>query len=222
MAGCVDLQGMRRTIANRLNYAHKTIAGLHGCFRFTGAAGVGKSATLIKVLVEWVLRNNARDVVVISTDNERLAGSESLQLACQMLSVPMRECSPGELSQTLLEVGSKTLVLVDSPAIELKKRMTAVPGLHDLWVCSALHGADNLIAQHRAMQTLRPLGVVVTQVDQMAAADALANLLYQWRLPLYWLGNSSHLPEGIDLAEPDTLYANLFGMPEPVALELAV
>ena len=220
--GCTNLQELRRTVTQRLNYAHKPIAGLSGCYRFVGASGVGKSATLIKVLVEWVLRNGAHNVVVVSTDNERLAGTESLQLTCQMLSVPMCECSPAELPDELTRLSSKALVLVDSPALELRQRYIPIAGLRDIWVCSALHGSANLTAQFNTVAALRPAGVVVTQLDQQAAPDGIASLLYQWRIPLYWLGISAHLPEGIDLADEETLYHNLFGGDQPVALKLAV
>jgi flagellar biosynthesis GTPase FlhF len=220
--GCTELQQLRRSVVNRLNYAHRSIASLRGFYRFVGAAGVGKSATLIKVLVEWVLRNGARDVVVVSSDNEQLAGTEGLQLTCQMLSVPMRECSASELPAVLTQLHSKGLVLVDSPAMELKRPIGAIGSLRDIWVCSALHGPANLAAQYAAVQSLRPIGVVPTQLDQVTAADPVANLLYRWRLPLYWLGTGSRLPDGIDQADEDTLFRNLFGAEQTVTLELAV
>ena len=220
--GCLDIQQLRQGVANRLNYAHKSIASLQGAYRFVGASGVGKSATLIKVLVEWVLRNGARDVVVVSSDNEQLAGTEALQLTCQMLSVSMRECSVGELPAILAQYSSKRLVLVDSPAMELRRPMGAITSLQDIWVCSALHGPANLAAQYAVVQTLRPVGVVPTQLDQVIAADPIASLLYRWRLPLYWLGTGSRLPDGIDQADEDSLFSNLFAVHQSVALELAV
>lgn len=220
--GCTDIQHLRHGITNRLNYAHKSIASLRGSYRFVGASGVGKSSTLIKVLVEWVLRNSGREVIVVSTDNEQLAGTEALQLACQMLSVPMRECSTGELPAVLAQLKHKRLVLVDSPAMELKRPMGAIASLQDIWVCSALHGSANLAAQYAVVQTLRPIGVVPTQLDQVIAADPIASLLYRWRLPLYWLGTGSRLPDGIDQADQDSLFRNLFAGHQTVALELAV
>lgn len=212
----------RRALAQRLNYAHKTIADLRGCYRFVGMSGVGKSSTLIKVLVEWVLSNNPRNVIVLSTDKDRLAGTEALQLTCQMLGVAMRECMPEELPAQLKQLSSKALVLIDSAALSLRKPATSVAGVQDIWVCSALHGAAQLEAQYEQVRGTRPAGIVVSQLDQSSDNDEISGLLYRWRIPLYWLGTSAQLPDGIEQANESSALQYLFDGQPTAALDIAV
>ncbi len=220
---CSSLSELRRAVVTRLNYARCPIAHLHGVYRFIGNSGVGKTTSLIKVLVEWVMHNGPRDVAVLSTDNQRLAGTEALQLVCQMLNVTVEEVNPPQLKDALSRFAKKTLVLIDTPALSRGHGANPVDGVQDLWVCSALHGVQTLQAQYRAVVQSHPVGVVVTQVDQCEAGDDIANLLYQWRLPLYWLGTGSDLPDSIEIAENESLYRGLFPIQDVTArLDVAV
>jgi len=222
MPGRSDVAGFRKSLVSRLNFAQQHASKLTGYYRFVGAGGVGKTSTLIKVLVDWVMHHGPRDVAVISTDNDSLAGTESLQLACQLLNVPVRECKGGDLDEQLVKLSDRVLVLIDSPALDLHVPVRPIPGVRDVWVFSSLHAGVNLQAQRRAVQGLSLAGVVVTQLDQLAGADELANLLYRWRDPLLWLGTGSALPDAIDLASVETLGRHLFGFSNAINVEIAV
>jgi len=217
-----DVTDFRKSLINRLNFAQQRPSRLAGYYRLVGAGGVGKTSMLIKVLVDWVMHHGPRDVAVISTDNDSLAGTESLQLACQLLNVLVRECKASELDEQLIKLSDRVLVLIDSPALDLHVPVRPIPGVRDVWVFSALHAGVNLQAQRRAVQGLSLAGVVVTQLDQLAGADELANLLYRWRDPLLWLGTGSELPDAIDLACVETAGRHLFGISNAINVEVAV
>ena len=208
--GCHNVDEFRLALSARLNYAHVPMPNLVGCFRFVGAPGTGKSTMIIKVLARWVQRHSTRDVVVVSTDQEHLAGAEALSLACQMMNVTLLECAPHELGDIISTHGRKALVLVDTPAMIAGHMPPSITEVKDVWVCSALHSAHNLIAQHHQLQSLRPVGIVLTQLDQNNASDELASLIYQWRLPLYFLSTGSTLPGSIEVADAQVTHAHLF------------
>jgi flagellar biosynthesis protein FlhF len=219
---CDSLDEVRQFVSSRINYAHKSIHTLQGRYRFIGAPGVGKTTSLIKVLVEWVMHSNPRDVVVITTDKQRLAGTEALHLTCQMLNVVIQECTESELATSLARVARKPLVLIDTPAMHLRRPVRALAGVSDLWVCSALHSSAVLQAQYERVGAVKPVGVLVTQLDQSAESDELANLLYQWRLPVYWLGTDCELPGGIEQADSESVYLRFFPKTESLHLDVAV
>ncbi len=219
---CADVEDFRRTLLGRLNYARKPASQLRGRYRFIGVSGAGKTASIIKILAEWVRSNSPADVAVVSTDNERLAGTESLHLACQALNVQMRECTAQSLEKELSQLLGRSLVLIDSPALNQRFPAKAVPGVQDFWVCNAIHAGANLLAQYRIVQDLRPAGVLLSQADQLVGGDDLAKLLYQWRLPLYFFGTSPQLPHGLEMATPESAAKIMFGMDLTVDIELTV
>ncbi len=219
---CTDVEDFRKTLLGRLNYARKPASMLRGRYRFIGVSGAGKTATIIKILADWVQSNNPADVAVISTDNERLAGTESLQLACQALNVHMRECRAQDLEKELGQLLGRSLVLIDTPALNQRFPTGTAAGVQDFWVVNAIHANANLLAQYRVVQDLRPAGLIVAQADQLVASDDLAKLLYEWRLPLLFFGTSPQLPRGLDMATPEEATRIMFGMDMRIDIELTV
>lgn len=209
LASGKDLLHFRRVVSERLQYAHRPPNVLQGRYRLVGASGVGKSSLLIKVLAAWVKQNSSSSVAVLSTDRDRLAGTEALQLACQTLGVHMQECASDALEAKLAELKHKPLILVDSAAVGPGQHVASVAGLKDIWVCSALHSLAHLQAQYQQVAHLQPAGMAITQTDLCLEGDALAGLTYELRIPLYWLGSSNRLPEGIDVADENSVCKQL-------------
>ncbi|MCR9261282.1 MAG: hypothetical protein NXH95_16290 [Pseudomonadaceae bacterium] len=222
LPGCKDLSQIRTALTQRLHYAHKPASVLQGVYRFVGVSGVGKSTLIIKLMAQFVRQNACTAVAVISTDRERLAGTEALQLACQTFGVHMQECAPEALQDVLANFKNKTLILVDTPAITPARPLVALAGVKDIWVCSALHSVAHLRAQHQQVADLNPAGVAVTQTDLSIEGDALGNLLYELRLPLYWLGTANGLPDGLELADEPAVEQWLFAAPQPQGFAIAV
>ncbi len=222
LPGCKDLDQFRTALAQRLHYAHKPGSALQGVYRFVGTSGVGKSSLVIKLMAQFVRQNPSTALAVISTDMERLAGTEALQLACQTFGVHMQECAPEDLQATLQKFKNKALILVDTPAIAPARPLIAISGVKDIWVCSALHSLAHLRAQHQQVAGLNPAGVAVTQTDLSIEGDALGGLLYDLRLPLYWLGTANGLPDGLELANEQSVEQWLFATPQPQGFAIAV
>jgi flagellar biosynthesis protein FlhF len=216
-----DLAHFRRVVSERLQYAHKPPNVLQGRYRLVGASGVGKSALLIKVLAAWVKQNTASAVAVLSTDQDRLAGTEALQLACQTLGVHMQECASDGLATKLAELKHKQLILVDSAAVGPGYHIASIAGLKDIWVCSAVHSLAHLKAQYQQVAHLQPAGMAITQTDLCLEGDALGGLTYELRIPLYWLGSGNRLPEGIEVADENSVCKRLLE-PVPAHSSLAI
>lgn len=171
---------------------HRAVQPLCGRFRLIGPPGAGKTTALIKLLAARVLRFGAAGALLLGTDRKRLAGGEQLAFAAELLEVPYQECSEAELPDLLSRSGHLQLVLVDSAGFDPRRGVTAAPlqGLDDLLVLPAHWQAACLRRLAAATAARLPAGVVLTQTDQCAGAAELLNLLSEWRLPLWWLGDS--------------------------------
>ncbi len=202
-AGEAPLQpGVTAALAQEVRLSKKPIRDLKGCLRFCGSSGVGKTSLLIKLLVEWVMHNGINHVAVVSTDDQKLAGSESLQLACQLLGVELLDVPVARLADARAQLRRYELVLVDTPALETCQ-LEAVPGVTDVLVISAQHANFSLSAQLRSFEQQLSLSperlCALTHVDQPFDEIALKTWLVDQALSLGWLGTSAYLPEGIEV-----------------------
>ena len=196
-------------LLDQVGFAEKPVSSLKGIFRFVGASGVGKTSTLIKVLVEWSMRNRSGDVLVVTADNQKLAGTESLQLACQMLGIRLEECDLNRLEQRLPAWIDHDLVLIDTPALDAWEQASFVKqpgrvrtGMTDVMVVSAQHSRIALDHQCTLLRKagVRPELAVLTHMDQPYDHQTIVSWLGDQTMALAWLGTSSYLPEGLETA----------------------
>ncbi|NKB98012.1 MAG: hypothetical protein GKR90_05880 [Pseudomonadales bacterium] len=191
-----------------LTFAGEGISNLAGALRFLGGSGVGKTSMLIKLVVEAAMIKGASKIVVISTDDQRLAGTEQLQLACQMLGVQVLMQSEAQLHQTVQRNDQNSLVLIDTAAIELQRRAPEpIAGVRDIFVCSAEHSVASLIAQRQACG--QPRVVAITHLDRPGDRLAVARWLHDSEQSVLFFGSSGYIPEGLEFASA-TSYASLF------------
>ncbi len=201
-------------------YAGVDVTQLTGCFRFVGGSGVGKTTTLIKVLAEWVMHNGNGGAVVISTDDQKLAGAEPLQLACQMLGVENHQCNAAELEPLLARLRLNELVLIDTPASETTRSVTgngvnvdtkpSTPvAVRDVLVCSAQHSAVALRAQSRHLHGCARGWTALTHLDQPFDAHDLVRWLEGAQISLAWLAGSQAVADNLERATPSLLGALL-------------
>ncbi len=216
-AFCKDLNELRRQVIQRMDYFDHPVEELTGCYRFVGAAGSGKTTALIKVLLAWVVHNQPERVAVVSTDRDRLGSTESLQLATQMLGVQLTECDPGGLAAQLERLRDKSLILVDSPAVQLgcagntgrpnnnqpdgNGLPADIQGVKDVWVVSVLHNLPHVVAQQALLGRLH--GLIVSHVDQLLSPDEWLNHIYRSRIPLVCMNGNDEITAALVKARVD-------------------
>jgi len=186
---------------------HCAAQPLCGRFRLIGPAGAGKTTALIKLLAARVLHYGSAGALLLGTDRNRLAGGEQLAFAAELLEVPYQECAEVELPDMLSRSGHLQLVLVDSAGFDVRRGASpaAVSGLDDLLVLPA-HWQAACLRRLAAATTRRlPGGVLLTQTDQSAGVADLFNLLAEWRLPLWWLGDSPDVSAALHTPTGDRL-----------------
>lgn len=175
-------------------------AEIQGAYRFVGASGVGKTSTLIKLLVEWCMHNRAENAVVMTTDDQRLGGTEALQLSCQLLGVDLKQVAAEQLVASVAQEKLAKLILIDTAAMEVQAP-TAVPGVRDVLVLSAVHNMLSIQSQYDLAGGTRIGGCALTHLDQPFVTSDLTCWLAAKVLPLFWLSHSAYLPGGLEAAD---------------------
>ena len=93
-----------------------------GRVAFIGATGVGKTTTLAKLAVRWVLRHGPRDIALVGSDTVRIGAQDQIQSLGQLLGVPVYTPENFESLPTLLSrLGDRhRMILIDTPGSSLR------------------------------------------------------------------------------------------------------
>ena len=121
----VDLSSARRFAIAGLSQYLRT-AGPRwqddgGRVALVGATGAGKSTTLAKLAVRWVLRHGARDLALVAADTVRIGAQDQLQALGQLLGAPVYapEGFAG-LPVLLAQLARFRMVLIDTPGTSVR------------------------------------------------------------------------------------------------------
>ena len=195
--------------AKEIRVAGIPIRDLRGCFRFVGGSGVGKTSLVIKAAVEYAMCHGTQGLLVLATDQERLAGTEQLELGCQMLGIQLVTRAPSELPSAISAYGQKDLVLIDTTAAEIINPEPVI-GVNDVFVCSNEHSVPSLEAQRQICGRTRY--TVVTHMDRPSDCQATGEWLVNTDQELLFLGASGYLPEGLESATQASVAERFFGL----------
>src|SRR5690606_30657427 len=102
-------------ISRRIDVSDERWLDAGGVVAMVGATGVGKTTLIAKLAARWVLRHDARDIALISTDSVRIGAQEQIHTLGRLLGVPAYAIDgPRELPDLLDHLAGKRLVLIDT------------------------------------------------------------------------------------------------------------
>ena len=179
-----------------------------GRVAFIGATGVGKTTTLAKLAVRWVLRHGPRDIALVGSDTVRIGAQDQIQSLGQLLGVPVYTPENFESLPTLLgRLGDRhRMILIDTPGSSLRDGQLA----HRLGVlsncASQMETALVLAASTQAgavEETVKryapanPACCVLTKVDEAASLGGALSVLIKARLPVSYVSEGQRVPEDL-------------------------
>ena len=188
---------------------------LTGIYRLIGAQGVGKSSTAIKLISERALRTGSQGCKLITTDAQRLAGQEALNLAVDLLGISLQVVSKPELLEfALQDVNETDLVVIDTAGMsadEIHRLLPAEnPNIKDLLVLPSTW-KGTLVKRYVSQLKDRSLfGAVVTHAELGIGLGETLSVLSEFKLPLCWLGTGADLPDTLEDPEADLLLDLIF------------
>lgn len=209
LAPASSWQDLKETVAGSILIAPPPIR-LQGSYRFVGAPGVGKTTSIIKLIAEHVLHFGAAGCALISTDQRRLAGSEQLALAAELLGVQFQECHPDSLDQILLAHSDTELVLIDTAGTSFGQGVSRPAACPDIVVVPATWQARALQRTWLQLTPASVAGVVLTQVDQCESLAEVMSVLSEFKVPLRWLSSGPDLYDDLEPVNSKILIDLLF------------
>lgn len=178
---------------------------LCGRLRLVGPPGAGKTTALIKLLASRVLRHGRLGTVLVSTDRSRLAGGEQLASSAELLGVDFVECSEDALGETLGRWRHMQLVLIDSAGMRGERPPAPLNDVQDLLAVPAMWQESALRRLGRRLDGHPLAGVLLTHTDQAESMAVCANVLADWRLPVWWIGHGGEVAAELEPASESAL-----------------
>ncbi|MDB6089979.1 MAG: flagellar biosynthesis protein FlhF [Gammaproteobacteria bacterium] len=177
-----------------------------GRVAFIGATGVGKTTTLAKLAVRWVLRHGPRDLALVGSDTVRIGAQAQIQSLGQMLGVPVYTPENFESLPTLLSRLEQRLILIDTPGSSLRDTQLAsrlsvlansASQLETAVVLAASTQAGALEETVKRFAPANPSCCLLTKVDEAASLGGALSVLIRARLPISYTSEGQRVPEDL-------------------------
>jgi flagellar biosynthesis protein FlhF len=177
-----------------------------GRVAFVGATGVGKTTTLAKIAVRWVLRHGARDIALVAADPVRIGAHDQLRSLAQLLGVPVYTPESFDQLPTLLSRLSERLILIDTPGSsardsQLAGRLAVLANsaskLETALVLAASTQAGAIEETVRRFAPANPSCCVLTKLDEAASLGGVLSALIRARMPVSYMSEGQRVPEDL-------------------------
>lgn len=178
-----------------------------GVVALVGPTGVGKTTTLAKLAVRWVLRHGARDLALVAADSVRMGAQDQIRMLGQLLGVPVHTVEKlTELPALLDRLGDKRFVLIDTPGssqrdTHLNSRLEALaaigPRIETALVIAASTQAGAVEEAVRRFSIVSPASCVLTKVDEAASLGGAISVMVRSRLPVSYMSEGQRVPEDL-------------------------
>lgn len=182
---------------------------------FVGPAGSGKTTALTAVAARWVMRNGAREAVMVSCVESRLGAVEQLQRLGRLLGTPVVVVPDfASLRATLDRLRDYKLVLVDTAGRNPRQTDFAAhcAGLsacaHELEYAITLPATLQAAALTESLTAFQQLGAsvgIATHLDEATALGSLVSALIESQLPLAYTLSGARLLDDLRPAQADVL-----------------
>jgi flagellar biosynthesis protein FlhF len=206
----------KKFISQQINTTNNDIIHRGGVVSLVGPTGVGKTTTIAKLAARFAQIHGADQVVMISTDNYRIAGFEQLATYGRIIGCQVKLASDAKTLDTLLQQFSKKkLILIDTAGMgqrdmRLAEQLTALVSNARVRIRNYLVLAAN--AQQGVMQEnvdrfkKVPLsGCIYTKLDESISIGEIITTSIQNGLPIGYLTDGQRVPEDIKVANAEKL-----------------
>lgn len=187
---------------------------------FLGTTGSGKSASLIKLASDYVIRRNKK-IGILTADTEKVGAVDQLRTYAQILNVPFGILKKPQDWQAVVE-SLKNLdhVLIDFPgnalremdSIERFRKMLPVdqvPCDKHLVISATFKDRDAFEIAER-YRIAKPTDIIFSKLDEAVSHGLIYNFQKQFDLPLFAFGTGPGLPEDFEFATKERVIDLIF------------
>lgn len=197
------------TLARRIPVKSESVLNSPGVYAFLGQTGVGKTTTIAKLAAQYVLKNGAGKVALITTDTYRVGAFDQLRTMGRILNVPVRVVDrDNSLLTVLASLRQFPLVLIDTAGFRLGDpllkaqldQLESSPSLKRVIVLSCNNQLATMKASIHAHRGKRDLhACVLTKLDESASIGEAISLIIQEQIPVAYTTDGQDIPN--DLCE---------------------
>ncbi|MBD8524726.1 flagellar biosynthesis protein FlhF [Pseudomarimonas arenosa] len=189
-----------------------------GILALIGPTGVGKTTTIAKLAARYAHHHSARDVVLVTTDTQRVGGREQLATFGRVLGLPVIDIDRTEnLAPALERLNDYKLILIDTPGFSQRdvglatqlgwlRAAGRVRCFLTLPATSQMADIDEVVRKFRCAE---PEGCVLTKIDETGCLGSALSVLIRHRLPVAYVTDGQRVPEDIHRAEAHRLVLRL-------------
>ncbi len=202
VSGMDDLQQAQDALKSQLvksigeHWAKLPQRGVHA---IAGPAGAGKTMMVARLARAAAERKGAESVAVISYCDQRAGAWSQIQMLCAQAGVDcLRANDPDTLKMLLGELGGRTLVLIDTPGVEVAARaeqlVQASPEIAIHLVLPA-DASGTTVKKHLLEAKVEWASLMASRMDEATQPWALLQVLCEKPVPL---SAASHSPSAAD------------------------
>jgi flagellar biosynthesis protein FlhF len=182
----------------------------------TGLSGCGKTSCCAK-LASFYMITMGKKVVWIEADTVRTSAISEARTYAETLGIPLfLAYTPQELSELLESQKDADLILVDTAGcnprnednvVELGSFLSTLPAGCTYLVASATTKDQDLLQTEKTLKQFGLKGVILTKTDETGSFGASFNLLWQSKLPLYFISSGHQIFGNLKPGNPELLAA---------------
>lgn len=153
-----------------------------------GPAGAGKTTMVAKLAKAAAERKGAENIAVISYCDQRAGAWSQIQMLCAQSGVDcLRANNPEMLTTLLAELGPRTLILIDTPGVEVATKTHEIVGCAPNIECHLVLPADaaaTTVRKYLLDSSLEWKSLMVARMDESNQPWPLIQFLCEHQVPL--------------------------------------
>ncbi|HUP04073.1 MAG TPA: hypothetical protein VMU19_08790, partial [Bryobacteraceae bacterium] len=221
------LQDLFQAAAEEISASFAVAPEIGRVTALVGPPGCGKTTTLVKLAIAHGLARG-RTVRLISTDTQRIGGSEQLRTYAAILGMPFElvESAPA-LGQAIDSAPASAMLLIDTPGLspallpdlggDLAGLLSERQEIDTHLVLTASMRLEDLYRTAALYESFRPAKLLFTKVDETSTLAATFCAASRLQLPASFFSIGQSVPEDLEAASPAKVVASLVRqLPSPL------